>query len=383
APLGLRPLQLVMANPLHHANSSALSDWCMREPGAVIHMLPRYGTAYWRVLAEAASSGGELLAPAVARHIDFLHNLAEEGALPIPEERLREVLPRVHFLLGSAPVGPTTVERIRAWTGRPPLVRFGSTETCLQALGTPTSLSPEESMEAFRRGWHHTPSPGYYIGRPHPPHTEAAVVRSTDPADAGYLVPCPNGEEGYLIARGGHVMAGYLNDTEATREVLRDGWYLGFGDIGFTLTSPADGGRDHYWLGRDSALVIRGGANYACDQISAELTAFLEKRYGIAPSSVDLAVVGMRMESEHEDSCCVTIDTSRLDRETEAELRRSFIEEARRKVSRGARPDRLRFGAVPRNFKGAVRIRELKELWRTETATPENTHREDDDGNAS
>ncbi|MCF7935624.1 MAG: acyl--CoA ligase, partial [Synergistales bacterium] len=82
APLGLRPLQLVMPNPLHHANSSALSDWCMREPGAVIHMLPGYGTAYWRVPAETASSGGELLAPAVARHIDFLHNLAEEGALP-------------------------------------------------------------------------------------------------------------------------------------------------------------------------------------------------------------------------------------------------------------------------------------------------------------
>ena len=39
------------------------------------------------------------------------------------------------MLLGSAPVGPTTVERLQKYTGKLPVVRFGSTETCLQVSG--------------------------------------------------------------------------------------------------------------------------------------------------------------------------------------------------------------------------------------------------------
>lgn len=161
------PMHLLMVNPLHHANSTAMSDWFLREPCAVIHMLPRYTTSYWTILAEVAeNAGGLVIAPLVSRHFDFLEELSARGTLPIEENRLRKALSKVSFLLGSAPVGPTTVDRLRRWTGHLPLVRFGSTETCLQVLGTPTDMSEQEVLEAFRSGWDRKPSPGYCIGRP-------------------------------------------------------------------------------------------------------------------------------------------------------------------------------------------------------------------------
>ena len=76
-------------------------------------------------------------------------------------------------------------------------------------LGTPTTLSEEERLNAFKAGWNHLyggqPQVGYYIGRPHPPYTQCRVVRSVEPADASkYLVDCADGEPGQLITRGAH-----------------------------------------------------------------------------------------------------------------------------------------------------------------------------------
>ena len=39
------------------------------------------------------------------------------------------------------------------------------------------------------------------------------------------------------------------------------------------LKNKADGGSDFFWCSRDSALLIRGGANYSYEQINAELQA--------------------------------------------------------------------------------------------------------------
>jgi acyl-[acyl-carrier-protein]-phospholipid O-acyltransferase/long-chain-fatty-acid--[acyl-carrier-protein] ligase len=53
------------------------------------------------------------------------------------------------------------------------------------------------------------------------------AVRIVDP---NTWEPLPLGQEGLLIAYGPNVMVGYLNRPEATREVIRDGWYA-TGDI--------------------------------------------------------------------------------------------------------------------------------------------------------
>ena len=75
------------------------------------------------------------------------------------------------------------------------------------------------------------------------------------------------------------------------------GWYLKLGDGGCWLAAD-DGGRDHYWLARDSALLIRGGANYAYEQSNAELTAWAATHY--ATAEVEVSVIGLRVESERQ-----------------------------------------------------------------------------------
>ncbi len=364
----------LMINPLHHANSTAVSDLVLRRPGAELVLFPRYGTFYWRAVTECAEGEGRsrrIIAPTVARHFDYLEHLRETASLPVEEPRLLQSMARVEFVLGSAPVGPTTVERLERWTGRVPSVRFGSTETCFHVLGTPLALTNDARRRAFERGWRHSP-PGYWIGRPHPPLTEVRIVEEVDPDKEGYLRDCAEGRPGYMICRGENVMTGYVRDEEGSRRVLREGWYLGLLDVAFGLTHPQDGQRDIYWVGRDSALLIRGGANYACDQINGELCRFVERRYALSCDDFDLAVAGLRIASEHEDSCCVTLELkSDRARSREEELRRTFLVEAREEVSKGARPDFLRFGQVFRTFKGTIRLQEIKKAWREDPDAPQ------------
>jgi acyl-CoA synthetase (AMP-forming)/AMP-acid ligase II len=362
---GGRGSLFLLINPLHHANSTAVSDMLVRRPHSEILLFPRYGTFYWKAVAECVDEGDRRrIAPTVARHFDYLEHLRETNALPVDEGRLREAMRKVEFVLGSAPVGPTTVDRLRRWTGRIPSVRFGSTETCFHVLGTPLDMSDERRMAAFERGWNHAPETGYWIGRPHPPLTEVRIVEQVDPTKEGYMRECAEGQSGYMVCRGGNVMKAYVKNDEGTDRVLRDGWYLGLLDIAFRLTNPDDGGTDFYWVGRDSALVIRGGANYACDQINVELCRFVEKRYGLPCDDFDLAVAGLRLVSEHEDSCCVTVELkSERARECADEIRRTFLPEARHSVSKGAKPDFLRFGEVFRTFKGTIRLAEIKRAW--------------------
>ena len=361
--------------------------------GAVVHLVQRYTTAYWLLLSRAGTSidvgaavadaeleaavgrrnadgGCVVVAPLVSRHFDFLESLAAAGALPVSAPLLKQALTGTVLLLGSAPVGPTTVQRLQSHAGRLPIVRFGSTETCLQVMGTPLSLSEEERLGAFRAGWGHSHEGqglvGYYVGRPHPPFTEVRVVRSVDLDKPGYMVECDAGEPGQLITRGDNLMTGYVNNPSATAKAVHEGgWYTNLGDIVFALANAADGGTDYYWLSRDSALLIRGGANYSYEQINAELTAFVCKQHALPAEAVEVAVVGLALASEHEDDCCVTIELVSAEAQAkQAEIAATFLKEAKGAVSKGAKPDRVRFAPLPRNFKGAVLVPELKQQWK-------------------
>jgi acyl-CoA synthetase (AMP-forming)/AMP-acid ligase II len=132
-------------------------------------------------------------------------------------------------------------------------------------MGTPMYLSEEERHAAFKAGWSHTwneqEQVGYYIGRPHPPFTECRVVQSLAPNAAGDYDDCADGEPGQLLTRGDNLMSGYVGNPQATQKAMgAGGWYTNLGDICFRLRNATDGGHDYYWLSRDSALLIRGGA---------------------------------------------------------------------------------------------------------------------------
>ena len=166
---------------MHHTNSTAITDWALRRPHARLHLCQRYSTMHWQTMEKVYTevmgmdARARIVAPMVSRHFDFLETLCESGTLPVAPEQMKAVLEKLDILIGSAPVGPTTVQRLQTFAGTLPHVRFGSTETCLQVLGTPLTHSAEERLMAFQAGWEHSwqgvAQTGYYVGRPTPPHT--------------------------------------------------------------------------------------------------------------------------------------------------------------------------------------------------------------------
>ncbi|MHC4873319.1 MAG: AMP-binding protein [Planctomycetota bacterium] len=361
---------LCCVNPLHHTNSTAVTDWALRRPGTHLHLVERYSTQYWKTIAGIGEAGySRIIAPTVSRHFDFLEQLDIDNKLPLELDRFCNAAKSVEFLIGSAPVGPQTVKCLQKYTGSIPLIRFGSTETCLQVMGTPPDIDEKNKEKILQVGWQHQwqdeDQSGYWVGRDHQPHTHVSVVRSTNPDDPDYMQECGPGEPGLCITKGRHIMDSYVNNEEATREVLQQGWYTGLGDVVFYLENEV-GAKDFYWQSRVSNLLIRGGSNYSCDAIANMVQDYLLECFSLAKEDYDIAVTGLRINSEHEDECCVALNLLGKDAAAVQErLQNEFIEKSKGKFSKGCKPDLLVFTEIPRNFKGALLMNELRDTVKT------------------
>mmetsp|Transcript_27377 Transcript_27377/g.33425 ORF Transcript_27377/g.33425 Transcript_27377/m.33425 type:complete len:653 (+) Transcript_27377:196-2154(+) len=383
----------IIVNPLHHANSTSISDMALRRPGTKIHLFQRYTTGYWNILADLGmsltSDDVRLIAPCVSRHFDFLANIDVETLFGKTEEQMRVGLNKIDFLIGSAPVGPKTIEKLQRFTGRIPLVRFGSTETCLQVMGTIRKRPVEERLRSFERGWEHEyngeKNPGYYVGEEHDGYTQVAIVKSVTPSSEGFMKACEEGQPGYIITRGGNVMSGYVGNDEATKKALiydqvvgdetkqatalaKLPWYVKLGDLGFWFQNSDR--RDNYWMSRESELLIIGGTNYSCSQINHDLKRFLIENYdGLSESDVTVGTCGMKINSEHEDECLVIVELAEsLPENVRKNVEVHFKEDAtsaakKHKLSKGAKPSRVRFDKVPKNFKGAILVKDMTDIW--------------------
>ena len=96
-----------------------------------------------------------------------------------------------------------------------PYEGYGATELSPMAAGNmPASRGPGAAKQGARPGT---------VGRPLP-GVEAKVVDLETGADLGLDKP------GMLLIRGPNVMKGYLEQPEATAQVIRDGWYV-TGDV--------------------------------------------------------------------------------------------------------------------------------------------------------
>ncbi|TMB32138.1 MAG: sugar nucleotide-binding protein [Deltaproteobacteria bacterium] len=183
--------------------------------------------------------------------------------------------------------------------------RFGGK---LRLLVSGGSALPEEVQKAFHElGFDLTE--GYGL-------TEAAPVLSvTMPENrlrTGTVGPPLPGVEirienpdadgvGEVLAKGPNVMAGYLDDPEATREVLAGGW-LRTGDLGRV---DEDG---HLTLvGRKKDLILdASGKNVYPDE--------LEEIYGASPRIKELSIVGLPDGKGHERVACLCVPAAREDR---------------------------------------------------------------------
>lgn len=203
-------------------------------------------------LAHAFGLNGALLAPLLAgATVVLLERFTPEAALAAIERHGVTVLPAVATMFrrmldspaldraglrslrvgvsGAAPCPWELAEEWRARTGVRILRGYGMTE-----LFRPISYLADEPRD-FPDA----------IGRPVP----GVEVQVVDDAER----PLPAGEVGELWIRSPCALDGYLDDADATREVLRDGWFR-TGDLaveseeGFVAI-----------VGRKRELVLRGG----------------------------------------------------------------------------------------------------------------------------
>lgn len=147
---------------------------------------------------------------------------------------------------GAAAIGRPLLERLRARFPQIALVQFyGQTE----AGGSLTCLRPEDHVADSSRL--------ASAGRPH----AACRVRILAPDGR----ECARGDVGEIVGRSGGLFMGYLNQPEATRAALRDGW-LHTGDAGFM---DADG--YVHVTDRLKDMIVTGGENVASSEVESVL----------------------------------------------------------------------------------------------------------------
>jgi fatty acid CoA ligase FadD36 len=214
---------------------------------------------------------------------------------------------------GSAPLPGPVARALAAKCGKPPIERYGMTETLI-------TLSQRADGER-RTGWVGVRLPGI-------------ETRLID--DDGSSVDHDGATVGALEVRGDTVMSGYLNRPDADREVFApDGWFR-TGDA-----AVIDEGGHHKILGRmASDLIKSGGYRIGAGEVESALLAHAGVR--------EAAVVGVPDDDLGQAIVAYVVG----DGVTESEL----IELVAEQLARHKRPRRVVLvDELPRNSMGKVR----------------------------
>ncbi len=156
---------------------------------------------------------------------------------------------------GGAPASPTLIKTMEEKLGCEAMVGYGLTETSpVLTLARPKHHLGHESLEQQldRRS-----TTGYAI--------LGVEVRVVD--ERGRDVPPDGATVGEIAARSNVVMAGYLDDPQATAESVRDGWF----HTGDMATIDAEGYLDI--VDRKKDIIISGGENISSVEVENALVA--------------------------------------------------------------------------------------------------------------
>jgi fatty-acyl-CoA synthase len=167
------------------------------------------------------------------------------------------------FWYGAAPMSATRLEEALGRIG-PMAQLFGQTEAPMMV----STMAPADHYRSDGSVWTERLSSA---GRPSP------LVRVGIMDPSGVLLP--TGERGEIVVRGSLVMAGYLDNPEATAEAGRFGWHH-TGDIGYL-----DDEGFLYIVDRAKDMVITGGFNVYSAEVEQALMSH--------PAVRDCAVVGL------------------------------------------------------------------------------------------
>jgi O-succinylbenzoic acid--CoA ligase len=274
--------------------------------GGPVRLQPRFETAAVSDALDSGDIAGVSLVPTMLSRL-----LAHRAGRMAPPGL--EVL-----LLGGAAAAPELLRRALA-AGYPVCPTYGLTEATSQVA---TAAPPRTGATR--------PSPVLPVAG-----TEVRIL--TDGRDASAAAP------GEIAVRGPTVMQGYLNDSDATSRVLRDGW-LHTGDIGYL---DAEGGL--HVLDRRDDLIVSGGENV----YPAEIEAILLEH----PSVADAGVTGLADADlgARVVAWIVTVPEAAPDA---AALRRH----CRERLAGFKQPREFRYtDALPRNAAGKLQRRRLAE----------------------
>lgn len=177
----------------------------------------------------------------------------------VPEQTLRSMAQNKVTILCAVPSMYTV------WLQLPPLQLDLSSVRLGISGGAPL---PIEVLQRFEARFRVSIYEGYGLTEASPVLTENPLLGLRKVGSVGKPLPgielrvvdaegkeVPPGEVGEIVARGPNIMRGYLNQPDATAEVLRDGW-LYTGDLG---RQDADG--YVYIVDRKKDLIIVGGLN--------------------------------------------------------------------------------------------------------------------------
>ncbi|MGK5679188.1 long-chain-fatty-acid--CoA ligase [Actinoplanes sp. URMC 104] len=220
---------------------------------------------------------------------------------------------------------------------------------------------PVAVLEKFAETFHATIYEGYGLSETSPTATTNQPAFGTKPGTIGHPIwgveveiarpeiderieLMDTGELGEIVIRGHNVFAGYLNNPEATREAVVDGWFR-TGDLG---TKDAEGFITI--VDRKKDLVIRGGFNVYPREVEEALARH--------PAVQQVAVIGVPDPVHGEEICAVVVAAPG------AVTAEELIEWSREKLGRHKYPRQVRFAeSLPLGPSFKVLKRELRRTY--------------------
>lgn len=224
---------------------------------------------------------------------------------------------------GSAPLSPVLAERIAQLAGQPPLDRFGTTESGLDAS------NPYADARVLAS-----------VGLPLPGVELAIADEHGHTLDPGH--------EGEIVVRGPQVFRGYRGAPEANLEAFYPGKWFRTGDVG--RIEPSNGYL--HITGRSRELIISGGMNVYPREVEFALEAH--------PAVARAAVVGVPSERWGEAVVAAVVPAAGVSRPLDQEL----LDFTRSRLAPYKCPKRVLFvSELPVNAMGKTVAAEVRGLF--------------------
>ena len=161
-----------------------------------------------------------------------------------------------YFVSAAAPLTARTARAVQRQFETRVMQGYGLTETTNFSTTMPPDLSEEAFLQLVLDA--ESPSIGAALCG-----NEVAVLRPDG-------TPAVAGETGELCMRGHNVMLGYAQNTEATTEAFRQGWFHS-GDLGFEVVDPVCGTPHFVIVGRIKNIAKVGGESVSLEEMERAL----------------------------------------------------------------------------------------------------------------